>query len=676
MSDLLMDLRYSWRLLFRQPSAAALAIVTMALGIGATTSVFSVAYAVLIRPLPYPEPGRLVALYEEHPGAPKPPGEPEISNTTMYAWRQRLTTLEAVAAYAAQDYSVSIGGESARLHGSEASPELFRLLRASPQLGTFYSEEQAAPRHNAFVVISDRLWRERFGSRPDIVGTPIVVDGRSVEVVAVTAPDFHFPDKDAQIWTPFDDPTLVDPSVQGGMWLTPALGRLRPGATVAAAAAEGTSVARSIKRPAVADILFGHGGPVEVRAETLNARMTHDIRPVLYVLGASVSFVLLLVCANVGNLFLSRGVARQRELAVRSAVGADLTRLMRQLLTESFLLAAAGGVCGLLLAGMLIRLLPAVAPSGFPRLDSVRFDWMVVLVSTFVSLIVALVAAVVPALRSVRCDLISGLRGAHAAEGHRPVGRALVIAEAAIAALLIVGAALFGRSLARLTEVDPGYDTANVLIARIFPPSRATPAETQRLMDRVIERVSSDSRVLAAGAGNMTPFADTTYISAFDLPESIARPHEGRPRAITYRVSAGYAAALGLRLRDGRWLIPEDARADQVRVVVNREFVRQYMKLESPVGLAFPGGPFGPKTNSLIVGVVDNVLAEGNDARPRPEVYAVATTARPIMEEIDLVVRTTADAAALGPLVQDAVRAVEPEAALGGMTSLERRLAT
>src|SRR6185295_2916395 len=249
MDSFIADVRYTLTSMRRDRGFAAAALATLALGIGATTAVFSVVYGVLLRPLPYPESERLVRLFEEHPGAPRPPGEPPMTNALMYAWRARTQTLEGMAAYYGRAYTVSLNGEATRLHGAEVSAAAFPLLGAKPAMGRFYSPGDEAPKPKQVVVLSDRFWRDRFARRPEIVGASMMIEGQAYEVVAVAEPGFQFPDHDTQIWTPYTDPTLTDPSVQGGIWLAPTLARLKPGVTLAAAEAEGTAVAQSIPRP-------------------------------------------------------------------------------------------------------------------------------------------------------------------------------------------------------------------------------------------------------------------------------------------------------------------------------------------------------------------------------------------------------------------------------------------
>jgi putative ABC transport system permease protein len=680
MQKLWQDIGHAIRLMRRDRRFTIAALATLALGTGTTTAVFSAVYGVLLRPLPYPESDRLVRIYEEHPGAPRPPGELPLSNTTMYAWRARLESLEALAAYYAREYTVMLDGEATRVHGAEASPSLFVLLRARPALGRFYRDAEEPPSPNRVVVLSGRLWRNRFGADPGAIGRSILIEGKPHTIVGVAGDDLRFPDNETEIWTPYEDPTLTDRSVQGGMWLAPTLGRLNSGMSLSAAEAEGTIAARSVQRPAVARELFGVGGPVQVRVERLTSLMTARIRPALVVLAVSVVFVLIIVCANVANLFLSRGVTRQRELAVRAALGANRSQLVGQLLVETGLFALLGGMLGLIIASALLRLLPLLAPADFPRLDSIRLDPVTVVLAIVTSGIAALGAGLAPALRGARFDLTTSLHpgdGAtagcfQAIQAHR-LRDLLLVSESALATLLLIGASLLARSFVALVNVDPGYDASNVLIARVYPTPNSTSEQRVGFVNRVVEEVRQDPRVLSAGAGNMMPFNDSTWITAFALPPSAGNGKPARVRSVSYIVTPGYAEALRLRLREGRLLSPGDASASPLRLIVNRAFAREYLSAGPVAGSRFTGGPY--KTAEFeIVGVVDDVLKDGNDARPQPEIYSAMTPGRPIQDEVNVILRMAGPASSGASVLRAAVRHVDRGAAVGDLMPLTARV--
>lgn len=665
------NVRYGLRTMATHKSFSAAVVATLAIGIGATVAVFSVTYDVLLRPLPYKEPDRLVRIYEEHPGAPKPPGEAQLSNTVMYPWQTRTTTLEELAAYYGREYTVMRDGAAQRIHGAEASPSLFRLLGVTPQAGRLLEDSDATPGANGFVLISDGLWRDRYGARGDAVGQTLIIDERPHTVVGVAPRGFGFPDHDVQIWTPYEDPTVTDATVQGGMWLAPTLGRLKPGATLEQAEAEGTAIARGMKRPAVADLLFGKGRPVRVRVERVVDGMTAGVRPALLVLAASVFVLLLIACANVTNLLLSRGVARTREFALRAAVGAQRSQIAWQLFTESALYALIGGVAGLALGWVLVKVTPLLAPADFPRLDDVRVDWTLGAFAFLVSTLAALVSGVLPALRSARFDIAHSLHPGDGGAGSGAMGassgnlRSLLLGgEAALAVMLLIGAALLGRSFWTLTSVDPGYDSSGVLTARVHLPPGSAPQKIATFSEELLDRLRADGRVVSAGAANMAPFNDMSWITGFTLPETLGGGKPTKVRTLRYVVTPGYAEALGLRLREGRLLAASDTAPALLRIMVNREFARQYLSDGPVAGRSFTGGPFKAGTTE-IVGVVGDILKGGNADQPIPEIYLLQTAERSIGEELNVVVRTKGDPSGLVSTLRDAVRALDPRAAVG-----------
>ncbi len=672
------DVRQAVRALSRQKGFTTAALVSVTLGIGANTALFSVSYGVLLRPLPYADAGRLVRLSEHHPGA-NAPVRTLLSNLTFHAWNDGARTLDGLAAYSGSTHLDTSGGETVRIAGTAVSPALFTLLGARPALGRLLQSSDAAPGAESVVVLSDGFWRERFGGDASAIGRSLTLDGQPRTIVGVAPDDFYFPSRDTRLWTPYDVPRGSTDAGRQSIAVISALARLRPGVTAAQAAAEGTAAARGVVRPPLAETIFAKGGPVEVRVDILLDGITERVRPALQVLAGGVGFVLLICCANVANLLLSRGVARQRELAVRSALGASRGRLVRQLLTESLVLGLSGGVLGLALAAALLRAFPAFAPASFPRLQDVQLDARVFAFAALLSLAAGLLSGLLPALRSARTDLRPALRdgvGASASARTLRLGGALLVAEAALAVMLLVGASLLLRSFFSLIAVDPGYDARGVPQARVFLPSLdRTPEKTGAFVDALLERMRATPGVVAAGAGNMAPMVGNTMLSQFRLPGTGPGGENVMARSVTYAITPGFAEALSLRLRQGRLLQTADLASGIRNMLVNEEFARTYLNDGKPIVgrryLNLFAGTNG--VTSEIVGVVGNVLKNGLDAEPMGELFLLSRQGANMANELSVVVRTGGDPGRLAPTLRSLVVELEPMAALD-VATLESRV--
>jgi putative ABC transport system permease protein len=684
METLLQDIRYALVMMQRNKGFTAAGLLTLALGIGATTAVFSVVYGVLLRPLPYPSADRLVELSEEHPGAVSPLRAPMLSNLTYYAWGAAPRTVELFAAYRSSQYTVTRDGESTRLAGADVTPSLFSLLGETASRGRFFRADEGVDGNNASAVLSDRGWRERFNANPDIVGRGVVIDGRAVTIVGVARPGFAFPTGDVLLWTPRAVLLPLADAVAGGrgrVSVVYGLARLRPGVTTAQAAAEGTAAARTAIQPMAANLLFGIGGPPVVHVRGVVDEMTSRVRPALVVLAVGVVCVLLIACANVANLFLSRGVARQRELTVRAAIGASRLRLARQLLTESAVLSSIGALLGLGLASALVKLAPAMAARDFPRLDDVRIDARAIAFTAAVAVATAVLSGLAPALRGARFDLTESLHGGDGASagGFRGVRArrlrdGLLVIESAFAVLLLVAAMLLARSFTRLTHVDAGYTADHVLAAEIYLPGVDADdkvSQIQTLVTSLVERVRAMPGVAAAGAGNMMPLDTSTLISGFPAPWTPPGARPGTARGLQYMVSPGYQEALGLRLRGGRFFTGADMASGTRAWIVNEEFARLYLP-PNPVGYRFEQKTDSGQVPIEIVGVVGNVLKDGNDRKPQPEVYLMARDRARFDERFEIVLRASGNPAALAPGVRGLVRELEPTAAVETVTLSQR----
>jgi len=423
--------------------------------------------------------------------------------------------------------------------------------------------------------------------------------------------------------------------------------------------------------------LFGKGEPVQVHVRSLADQMTFRVRPALLVLQVGVALLLLIACANVANLFLSRGIAREREIGIRVALGAGRNRLIRETLSESFVIAGVGGVLGIGMAWGLVRLLPLLTADNFPRLDSIQLDWPALVVALLVTASAGVLAGLAPALRGTRLPMLPALRegvGVSASRRANFLRRGLLVAEASFAILLLVGATLLGRSFVNLTGTDAGYDATNVLTARIY--LRGAPrgeADTNAFVPQLLDRVRRLPGVIAAGAANMAPMGRSTFVSGFEVPGANGQPVFAR--AVWYVVTPGYAEALRLSLRAGRILGERDLTSGVQGMLVNESFVRTFLPGVEPIGLRFQSVQTSDERPAEIVGVVANVLKDSLDQQPQPEVYVLATAGVTIRREIYLILRSADRPAGHAEDVRRIVSDLSPDAAVDGMEPLSLQLA-
>jgi putative ABC transport system permease protein len=525
-------------------------------------------------------------------------------------------------------------------------------------------------------VLSDRGWRERFNGDPAIVGRGIVIDGQPVMIVGVARRGLTFPTPDALLWMPLSVLRPAPDQVAGRpgrISVVYALARLKPGITTAQAETEGTAAARTTIRPMSANLLFGIGGPPVVHVRGLVDEMTSTVRPALVVLAAGVVCVLLIACANVANLFLSRGIARQRELTVRAAIGASRARLARQLVTESAVLSSIGGMLGFGLAAALVRIAPAVASSDFPRLDAVYIDARAVAFTLAATLATTILSGLAPALRGARMNLNDSLHGGDGASagGFRgtraqQLRNGLLVIESAFAVLLLVGAILLARSFTKLTHVDAGYTPDRVLATEVYVPGGDGDSQAPRmnaLVASLLERLRATPGVASAGAGNMMPLDGATQIAGFPSPWTPPGDEPRTARALQYLVTPGYQEALGLRVRQGRLFTDADQSSGTRAWVVNEEFARLYLPPQ-PIGYRFEQRPPTGPVPIEIVGIVANVLKDGNNRKPQPEVYRLVRDSVRFYGRFELVIRTQGAPSSLASSVRAIVRSAAPTAAV------------
>ncbi len=687
------DVRYALRLLRRDPGYAAVAVLTMAIGIGATTTLFSVAYGVLLKPLPWPDANRLMRATETRRGQQaRVPGT--LSNGSYRAWRDAATLTEAVGAYGLGTATVTVqrdAGEPVRVAVSRLSAEMFDVLRVRPIRGRAFlpSDEPDGGTSQApapqVAIVSYGVWQDWFGGRDDAVGRVLRIDDLPVTIVGVMPRDFSFPDRDARAWLPFPIGGVVGQNGVLRMMIFGAMARLKPGVTPQQASAEATALARTAPDPGLAAVgLFGSSAPPDIQLDAAAAAMTADVRPAILLLLAAVALLLLTATANVGALQVTRATVRRRELAIRSAIGAAPADLRRQMLVESLVLGGAGAVAGLLFTLALLRAVPAALPADFPRIDDIGINAPVALFMALVSMAASLACGVLPALDTSRVDVAHALVEESAASAGGVWGsssarlRSLTMgAQVAVASVLLVGAGLLGRSFVALMHADRGFDPRNVLSARVDLPRRYSPQDRVAFFDTVVARLNGAPGVVAASAGNALPFLSQGGVAAFKMPSPTDPSINVSVQATTRVVGPGYLRAMGLRLVAGRWLDDTDALSTRPVMVVNRSFAKRYLG-DRPIGARVPMSFGEGRPDADVVGIVDDMRQASVSDAPTPELFVsyrqlpVRLTSFPAV----FVVRTADDPAAHVQALRTAVREQAADVPVDAIMTMEERLAT
>jgi putative ABC transport system permease protein len=668
------DLRYALRGLLRKPLFTVLIVLTLALGVGANAAIFSVVNGVLLRPLPYPQPDRLMMVWVYNP---RQGFDKDVATyPTFTDWRTQSQSFENLAAYFGASVSLTGVGDPAQLRGARVTASFFPTLNVQPALGRWFTEQDATPGHERVVVLEHGLWKQRFGSDRTIIGRTIQLSGRPYEVVGVMPQGFQYPD-DATLWLPL---APVEPFKQlmesrGSFWLN-VIGRLRPGTTQASAQIEMDTIARRLEQQ-YPEANGGQG----IRLTSLHDEIVGDVRRALLVLLGAVGCVLLIACANVANLLLTRATGRQREIAIRAALGAQRLRIVRQLLTESLVLALVGGAAGLLLATWGAAALQEAAPTNIPRLTSIKIDLPVLLFTLIVAFATGVIFGIAPAWQSASANQSDALKeggrsGGEGARGRR-VRNLLAVGEVAIALVLLVGAGLLARSFAAIARTDLGFNPRNVLVLQIDLP-RQKYSEDPRIVQfyqQLTERLAAMPGVRSVGLGSSVLLGR--------LPNSSTLMVEGRPVPrdevnipVPYdTVTNGFFATLGIPLTRGRLFGPEDTPTAPGRVIVNEAFVRRFFPAEEPLGkrVTFNGPQDKNIQWSTIVGVVADTRRGGVDRPAWAELYFPLTQSADA--RLMAVVRTAGDPISVARAAQEEVWAIDPGQPVASIRTLEEIVA-
>jgi putative ABC transport system permease protein len=682
-AGLMQDVRYAFRMMLRDRSHTLLVIATMALGIAAATVLFSVTYGVLLKPLPWPDSDRLVRLYETRQGSTRPAAF--FTNATYLAWRESATTIDGLAGWSPSLRIVEGGGDAERITIASVTPTVFGVLRARPQIGTaFAARPDGSPADDRQVLLSHGFWRERFGGRADVVGRTLRIDNENYRVSGVMPASFAFPDSEVRAWVPFDVPPVVgkEPGMRS-LSMFAGIARLKPGATPAQAAAEATARGRAAPDPGIVAVaVFGSNGPVEVQAVPLLDSIAGDVRPALVVFLVAVGLLLATATANVASLQLARALARRREVALRSAIGAGAGRIVRQFIVESLLPGAIGGLAGLVLASWLMRGLPALLPADFPRIADIAVDWRVAAAALAVAGLASVVFGLVPALQARRVDLLSALNedslAPVGASPRTPVARAraaIMAGQIAVACILLVAAALLARSFVEMVQADRGYDPSNVLTSRlVLPDAVFTPAARTEAIRVVLERLRHVPGVTHAAFTTSLPLAAGDMLSSFPMRSS-RTGREVRVQTSIRHVSPDYFSALRVRLASGRVFNEGDRDTAEPVAIVNHAFAREYFD-DTPLDERIPINIRGEVTTARVVGVIEDVRHGGTTEPPRRELYrAYAQLPDGVQhDEPMLILRTNRDPPTLVPDLRAIVQGAAPGALVDNVRTMEQRL--
>jgi putative ABC transport system permease protein len=672
MRTLLQDVRYAVRTLLKSPGFALVAVLALGLGIGANTAIFSVVKAVLLSPLPYPEPERLVWLREVNAGADildEPASPPNFND-----WRTQAASFEGMAAFGYAGGTITEGdSEPERVAAMSTTANFFEVVGVAPALGRGFQPEEETTGKNRVVVISHGLWQRRFGASPDVLGRQINVSGNPHTVVGVAPADFKTPVPGARppdLWFPFA--LRYGDNTQRRSDFLNVFGRLKRGATVEQARAEMEGIAARL-----AEAYPSANAGWTVKVQPLHERVVGNVRQSLWVLMGVVGFLLLIACANVANLQLARAAARRQEMAVRTALGAGRGRLVRQLLTESVLLSIVGGGLGLVLAAWGVELLVALSPGNIPRLDEAGLDARVLAFTFGVSVLTGVVFGLLPALSASKADVSvslkeGGSRGATAGAGARRLRGVLVVAEIAITVVLLAGAGLMVRSFMAIQAVDPGFRADRILTFEFALPMTKYNEEPQRaaFFEQLTARAAAIPGVERAAVANDLPLGGGRDFLSFVVEGRPPLPPERVQDAEVYSVSPDYFEVMGIPFVRGERLTERHTAGVPDVAVINEAMARKHFPGEDPVGKRVNLGNPERTPWITIVGVVGDARTGGLDKEPYPQMYA--PSAQFPYRAMTFVARTSGDPLAVAPALRRELAAIDKDLPLYNVRTMEQ----
>ncbi len=674
MNTLLQDIRYGFRGLSRNPGFSIIAILSLALGIGANTAIFSLINTVLIRPLPYADPDKLAMVWEDASFAGFPQNTPAPAN---YAdWKAQNQTFEEMAALAERSFNLTGAGEPERVDAYAVTANFFPILGVKPALGRSFLPEEDQPGASGTVMLSYRLWQQRYGGERDVIGRDILLNGNKYKVVGVAPAGFQFLESEIDLWVPVRF-SQQDLAARGSHYLW-VVGRMKPGVTLEQANADIKTVMSRIARDNP-----GHTERIGAYVMSMRDQLAGNSRRPLIVLLVAVGFVLLIACANIANLLLTRALNRGREIALRRALGAGRLRIVRQLLTESLLLSFSGAVVGLLFASWSFSLLRRLIPEGLALSTSLEIDLQVLGFTLLVTLVSGLIFGLAPALQASKIDLNEALKQSGARVGSSvPANRlrnALVVIEVAMSLLLLVGAGLLIQTLFKLLNQYSGLQPDNVLLMRTnLPMSKyGDPSKRNAFYDQTLERVKSLPGVVSAGYTMSVPLDKKGGTSGFWIEGRTVE--QAVSQGLSYdanhrQVSSAYLQTIGIQLRSGRYFEESDNERSTPSAIVNETMARQYWPGEDALGKRFKlGDPNSPAPWITIVGVVADVRQMGMDVPVKAEMYLPyrQMTTHSFFAPRDLVIRASVDPMSVVASARRAVHAVDPDQPVSNIRTME-----
>ena len=672
METILQDIRYGVRVLLKRPAFTFVAVATLALGIGANTAIFSVVNAVLLRTLPYPEPERLVAIWETNAAGREVNNRNEVAMGNFLDWRTQQSGFDEIAAITYANLNLTGVAEPERIQGAAVTTNLFSVLGVQPVTGRGFLSEEEKPESPRTVIVSHELWRGRFGSDPDFIGKTLTLNGNQVTVIGIMPPafEFQFPStRQVEMWLPM---RIAAPNTDRQAHYLYVVGRLKQSVS-RDQAQSGMNVLVSQLQQQYPKTNTDRGANVV----SLHEQLVGNVQPYLRVLFAAVGFVLLIACANVASLLLARVTARHKEVAIRMAIGASRWRIVRQLLTESVLLSTVGGLAGLLLAYWETDLLVALAPPDVPRLGDIGLHAPVFVWTLGVSVITGVLFGLAPALGASKPDLNESLKEGGrsiAGPGRSRMRNLLVVSEIALALVLLIGAGLMIRSFARLQHVSPGFDPKNLLTMNISLP-RQKYRENQQInsfFDQLLARVRSVPGVEAVGGIDPLPMGGSDGTTGFVVEGAPPRAIGDRPEVGERTATADYFQTMRIPLLQGRAFSERD-REDAPRVVIiNEALARRFWPNEDAIGKRLGFRASDPQVWHQVVGIVGNVRHRRLDADPKPELFFPYSQYPGSF--MTLVVRTPSDPVNAISAIRNEVLGLDPDQPVFDMKTMDERL--